>query len=282
MTNAANDAPQPTIATQLLQSIETASAGQALPPVKALHLPPSPWNKERDGEFGAIELADGSLGLSYVLLNDTLAQLTGSKHNGLIGQNPVQIARWWLTEAGTQGTIGFAALNAVSRHLMDQRGFAPPDARDSIADLDPQPGDHIGMVGYFPPLIKRVAGSGARLTVLELKAALVGVDNGVTVTLDAAELSTCNKILSTSTVLLNHTIDGLLPHFSQAKRIALIGPGAGCLPDALFDNGIHTMGGTWITDGPGFVAALTAGRPWGNQYARKFTLHCDDYPSSAT
>jgi uncharacterized protein (DUF4213/DUF364 family) len=245
-----------------------------------LHLPPSPWNKDNDGEFGALELADGSLGLSYVLLNDTLAELTRNEHTGLAGMDPLETARWWLTETGTQSTIGFAAVNAISRHLLDRRGFTPPDATDSIASLNPVPGDHIGMVGYFPPLIKRVAGSGARLTILELKAELVGTDNGVTVTLDPSQLAGCNKILSTSTVLLNHSIDNLLPKFTRAQHVALIGPGAGCLPDTLFNNGIDTVAGTWITDGPRFVDALTSGQPWGKQYVRKFTLHRDDYPPS--
>lgn len=263
----------PTIASLLLQSLESASNGHSLPTVKALHLPPSPWNRERDGEFGALELTDGSLGLSYVLLDDTLAQLTGKTHDELAGKDALTIARWWLTDTGSRGTIGFAAVNAISRHLFDRQGFTPPTANDSIADLNPQPGDHIGMVGYFPPLLKRVANSGARLTILELKADLVGNENGITVTLDPARLSTCNKILSTSTILLNHSIDGLLKHFAQASQVALIGPGAGCLPDVLFEHGITTVGGTWITDGPRFTQALAAGEPWGKRYARKFTLH---------
>mgnify|MGYP003377616923 CR=1 FL=1 len=42
---------------------------------KALHRPPVPWTGSRDGEFGALELETGALGLSYLLLDDTLATI---------------------------------------------------------------------------------------------------------------------------------------------------------------------------------------------------------------
>ena len=103
--------------------------GASAPRVKALHLPPQPWNGSKDGEFCALELDDGSLGLSYVLLNDTL--------------------------------------------------------------------------------------------------------------------------------------DEVLAHCRRARAFAMIGPGAGCLPDALFARGVTALGGSWVVDGAGFVGALRAGRAWG-------------------
>lgn len=265
------------IAARIIESLALAAAAP-LPRVRALHLPPSPWNQHRDGEFGAIELEDGSVGLSYVLLNDALAQLTQNPQGGLVGADPLTVARWWLDPRDVRSTVGFAAVNAISRHLFDRNGFVPPAASDSIADLDPQPGDHIGMVGYFPPLLKRIAATGAQLTILELKTELVGTRDGYTVTTDPADLRSCNKVMTTSTTLLNHTFDALMPWFAQANKVALIGPGAGCLPDALFASGISTIGGTWITDAPGFINALRAGEPWGGRFARKFTLHRRDYP----
>ena len=158
---------------------------------------------------------------------------------------------------------GFAAVNALSRELFDRAGFVPPAATDSIGGLDPQPGEHIGMVGFFPPLVKQVTARGARLTVLELRADLAGAHPGFTVTLDPATWRDCDQVLSTSTVLLNHTLDMVLANCRRARRIALIGPGAGCLPDVLFAPGVTALGGTWITDGSGFKQALRQGAPWG-------------------
>ena len=248
--------------------------------VRALHLPPTPCNGLKDGEFGAIELDDGSLGLSYVLLDDSLARLSsGEAIDALIGEDALQVASWWRYRDGAARTLGFAAVNALSRHLFDRAGFVPPEAPDSIAGLDPQRGEHIGMVGLFPPLLKPALARGARLTVLELRPELAGTQAGYRVALDSRALADCDKLLMTSTVLLNHTLLQVLAHCQRARRIALIGPGAGCLPGVLFEHGIHTLGGSWITDGPGFTRALCAGQPW-RANARKFLLHSEDWRES--
>jgi uncharacterized protein len=260
------------IADALLAELSHHLAGAAPQRVKALHLPPTPWNGSKDGEFGALELEDGSLGLSYVLLDDSLAALAGgTAASRLVGADALAVATAWRDGTGAARTLGFAAVNALSRHLLDRAGFVPPAAPDSIGGLDPQPGEHIGMVGFFPPLVKQVTARGARLTVLELRADLAGAHPGYTVTLDPRALDDCDKLLCTSTVLLNHTLHTVLANCRRARRIALIGPGAGCLPDVLFAAGITTLGGTWITDGPSLVQALHQGAPW-TRFARKFAL----------
>lgn len=266
-----------TIADLLLADLSRHLSHGAHPRVRALHLPPVPWNGHKDGEFGAIELDDGALGLSYVLLDSSLHTLAAGHAAGeLIGADALDVAHWWRDRDGAARTLGFAALNALSRHLFDRAGFVPPEAPDSIAGLDPQPGEHIGMVGLFPPLVKQVIARGARLTVLELRADLAGTHPSHTVTLDPRALADCDKVLMTSTVLLNHTLPGLLVHCRRARRIALIGPGAGCLPGVLFDQGIHTLGGSWIVDGAQFAQALRSGQPW-SQHARKFMLRAEDW-----
>jgi uncharacterized protein (DUF4213/DUF364 family) len=174
----------------------------------------------------------------------------------------------WRDSHGAERTLGFAAVNALSRHLFDRDGRVPPDAADSIGGLDPQPGEHIGMVGFFPPLVKPVTACGARLTVLELRADLAGSHPGYEVTLDPAALLACDKVLMTSTVLLNNTLDDVLAHCRRAAEVVMIGPGAGCLPEPLFERGITTLGGTWVEDRTGFVDALHSGAPWG-RFARK-------------
>lgn len=304
-----------TIADDLLDQLQRRLGPARRPTVRALHLPPMPWNGSKDGEFGALELDDGSLGLSYVLLDGTLQALGGAaapstalapglaraaaadtaasgaaadgiaagvaprqaRPPGLIGTDALDVARRWRDGRGAERAIGFAAVNALSRHILDRAGLVPPDATDSIGGLDPQPGEHIGMVGYFPPLVKQVIARGARLTVLELRADLAGAHAGFDITLDPRALRDCDKVLSTSTVLLNDTLDAVLAQCGRAKAFAMIGPGAGCLPDALFERGVSVVGGAWIEDAAGFIAALRSGQPWG-RHARKFAWRRQGYP----
>lgn len=261
-------AAMPSIADAMLDLITT-RLGTATPPrLRAIHLPPVPWNGSKDGEFAAVELVGGALGLSYVLLDNTLATLAGIDRHRLAGGDALALARRWRDSEGAERTLGFAAVNALSRWLMDRDGECPPSATDSIGGLQPAPGEHIGMVGFFPPLVRSIAETGARLTVLELRADLAGTHPGFTVTLDPTALRSCSQVLMTSTVLLNGSLDAVLAHCTRARSVAMIGPGAGCLPQPLFDRGVTALGGTWIDDGPGFVAALRRGEPWG-RFARK-------------
>ncbi len=250
-----------TFATDYLAQLERFAATGPLPRIRALHLPPAnEANPDNRGEFCAVELDDGSLGMSYVLLDDTLARLRAQSASlGLAGTNALEVARRYVTGNGIDKTLGFAAANALTRCLFDRAGYAPPASADSIGELDPQPGEPIGMIGFFKPLLGRVIENGAALTIIELREDLVGEREGYRVTLDAGELARCTKVLSTSTILLNDTLDGMLGHCRNARRLALIGPSAGCLPDALFARGVTFLGGNWVIDAKAFVAALVAG-----------------------
>ncbi len=84
-------------------------------------------------------------------------------------------------------------------------------------------------------------------------------------------------MIATSTLLLNGTLDAMLAACAQARSFAVIGPGAGCLPDPLFARGVTLVGGTWITDREAFRAALATGSPW-TAAAHKVAIRRDDYP----
>jgi len=247
-------------ATDYLAQLERLALRVRLPRVKALHLPPDPAPGEARGEFCALELDEGSLGLTYVLLDDTLARLRDIDPTlGLAGADALQVAGRFVTAQGAEKTIGFAAANALTRWLFDHAGFRPDASVDSLGALDPRPVDRIGMIGLFTPLLPRVLASGAQLVVVELKAHLEGERDGYRVTLDADELRRCDKVVSTGTLVLNDTLDDMLARCTQARWIALIGPSMGCLPDALFARGVTLIGGSWVLDGPAYVDALRQG-----------------------
>jgi uncharacterized protein (DUF4213/DUF364 family) len=273
-------------ATDYLAQIETIAARMPLPRVRALHLPPAhPDEPCRDGtsghargEFCALELDDGSIGLSYVLLDDTLARLRQQPDScGVAGVDALELARRYVTGRGIDRTLGFVCANAITRCLFDRAGFRPPDSGDSIGGMNPQPGERIGMIGLFGPLVPRIVDAGAQLTVIELDESAVGERDGWRVTTDATELEGCSKVLSTSTLLLNDTLDRMLGHCRNAQWFAMVGPSAGCLPDALFARGVTLLGGSWITDRRGFLDALRRGDSR-SEYSAKFALTRDDYP----
>lgn len=265
-------------ADQYLAQLERFAARGPLPRVRALHLPPAvPDKDDNPGEFCALELEDGSLGLSYVLLDDTLDRLRHGADGGLAGADALELARGYARGEGIARTIGFAAANALTRCFFERAGYRPPASADSIGQMDPRAGEPIGMIGLFMPLLGRILDSGARLTVVELKAELAGERDGYRVTLDAGELADCCKVVSTSTLLLNDTLDRMLAACRAARWFALIGPSAGCLPDALFARGVTLLGGSWVEDRQGFIDALANGQSRSG-HARKFAIAADGYP----
>lgn len=263
-----------------------AAAVGGLPRIQALHLPPLPSgeaaSREARGEFCALELAGGTLGLAYVLLGDTLPALhAGPWRQHLPGQDALALAERLPTSTDpVERVLAWAALNALTRWLLDRAGYQPPPSRDSLGQLPLAPGVRVGMVGLFGPLVARILASGAELDVVELRADLVQAQPGLRVSLDPAVLSGCRHILCTSTVLLNNTLEALLPHCRNAVDLALIGPGAGCLPDALFARGVTLLGGSWVVDAPACLAALTQGESLRGA-TQKVAMERSSYPGAA-
>ena len=84
-------------------------------------------------------------------------------------------------------------------------------------------------------------------------------------------------MVSTSTLLLTHTLDAMLAHSRQARWFAMIGPGAGCLPDALFARGVTLVGGSWVHNREGFLDALCRGESH-SRHTRKYAIAAAGYP----
>lgn len=255
---------------------ERIAARLGSPRVRSLHLPPPAAGK--DAEFCALELEDGSIGFSYIRLEGTEAPLRerfGGR--GVSGVEAVALARDFAGADPVARAVGFAAINALSQQLFTRAEWVPSASGDPLGAIDPRPGEHIGMIGLFTSLVPAIERAGARLTVLELKHELVREAAGFRVTLDPAELASCEKVVSTCAVMLNDTLDGVLAACRNARRFAIVGPTAGCVPDPLFARGVDTLGGRRVSDRERFLAAFCSGRKWG-AHASKYVLAREGYP----
>lgn len=278
MTDPRTPADPRRIAHELLAMVQRVAETGPLPAVAGLHLPLAAAEGSRESEFCGLELADGSIGLSFLLLAGTFDSLRATNPAATLrGMPALDVARWFLSDEPARRTIGLAAINAISQRLFLRSGYALDTASDSIGLLDPQPGDRVGMVGLFTPLVPRIVGTGARLVVLELQPQLAGARDGWSVTLDPRELAGCNKILSTTTLLLNDTLESVLDACRGAQYLAFVGPGGGGLPDPLFERGATLLGSTAIVDRDGFASAVSRGEPWG-RHARKYCIRREAYP----
>jgi uncharacterized protein (DUF4213/DUF364 family) len=181
-------------------------------------------------------------------------------------------------EEGWQKVLGMAAINAISQYLFNRGGYSLPTGGKTVAHLELDKDDHVGMVGFFPPLVEQLREMGLPLTVLELDKQWLQSDDQFEVTLEPEKLNACSKIICTGTVLVNQTIDDLLPHFSNARQIFIVGPTVGCLPDPLFDRGITRLGGCTVLDTVQFLNLWTTQEKWRDS-TRRYVLSRDStYP----
>lgn len=268
-------------AAELLDLVAQAAAALPLPAVAQALFPPNRKGTGQAGEFCVLRLTDDSVGTAFVLLGDTLARLQQHAPSELTGQPVLEAARRFASTDPVERALGLAAVNAVTQHVFRRAGFVPGVAVNSLGSLLIEPGDHVGMIGYFPPLVARLRAQGLSLTVLELRAELVQEAPGLSVTLDPQRLEGCNKIVSTSTVLLNDTLDEILARCRRAEALALIGPSASCFPEPLFSRGVTTMGGYWVIDPAAFVRRAAALEPWGDA-GRKSCIERASYPGTST
>jgi uncharacterized protein (DUF4213/DUF364 family) len=155
-------------------------------------------------------------------------------------------------------------------------GRTPGTATDSIGLMQIETGDCVGMVGLFPPLLKYLRGSGAELVIVEKNSQLVDRFPNLHVSLDVAELQRCNKVLCTSTTLLNDTLDEVLHHCTAAEHISVLGPTAGYFPDPLFARGVHVLGGRLVNDGMRLLQLIAQQQRWG-EATQKLCFQVSEY-----
>jgi uncharacterized protein (DUF4213/DUF364 family) len=236
-----------------------------IPFINNIFFPPfHEGGQPKDCVFMAVCLQGGAAGISYVLLPDEKKD----EYNALnpaefVGKDPCIFALEFGKCDPVKEMISLAAINAICQHVMRETRFKVDSATDSVGLLSIRAGDRVGMVGLFPPLIETVQKTGAELIVIEKKEALVQKYPELNITLDATNLSACNKILCTSTTILNNTLDDILSHCSPNSFISVIGPTAGYFPDPLFARGVDVVGGRVIKDGALLLQLLSEGKRWG-------------------
>lgn len=238
-------------------------------------LPPLVDDPGKEGEFCAVQLDDGSVGIAFVLLGRTLENLRRARPEA--GRRAVELARGYSSDDLAARTLGLATINALVRRLCERAGFLPEDSIGSFGSLALRRGDRLGMVGQFTTLIGKARALGVPVIVLELRPELVREEPGLIVTLDAGRLAGCNKIVSTSTLLLNDTFEQVSELWRGADAVAIVGPSAGCPPDPLFAAGVSAIGTAWVTEPESFLARLGAGKKWEGT-SRKVTLTPRSYP----
>jgi uncharacterized protein (DUF4213/DUF364 family) len=237
-----------------------------LPPIANIFFPPFyKGGQPKDAQFMAIGLEGGAAGVSFVLLPvEKMEEYTALQPSDFVEKNPRRFALEFGSDDPLKEMISLAAINAICQHVMREVNFAIDDATDSLGLLSVSEGDRVGMVGLFFGLIKTIKKNNAELVVIEKNKQLIQKYPDLPITMDATKLSTCNKILCTSTTILNNTLDEILANCSPDAFVSIIGPTAGYFPDPLFIRGVDVVGGRIVKNGQLFLQLIAEKNPWGD------------------
>ena len=236
-----------------------------VPPIANIFFPPFyKGGQPKDAQFMAISLEGGATGISFVLLPDEkMEEYTVLQRQAFVGKNPRGFALEFGNDDPIKEMISLASINAICQHVMRETNFAVDSATDSLGLLSVSAGDKVGMVGLFSGLIKTIKKANAELVVIEKNEQLIQKFPNLPITLDAAQLRSCNKILCTSTTILNNSLDEILAHCSPDAFVSIIGPTAGYFPDPLVDRGVDVVRGRVVKNGELFLQLLAEGKRWG-------------------
>lgn len=231
------------------------------------HYPTAQDASSLKGDFCVVRLVGGGSGLSY-----TLAEDHGFDRGPVAMPKPGDKALDWIERFsvsidkihGPQRAAALATINALYNTLLRRTQTQLPAADNSFGLSDVQAGDKIGMIGFFPPLVKRLRKLDIELTVIELRRDLEREHPGLIVTTDRSKLEPCTKVLCTSTTLLNHTLPDMIAAAPNAREFSLLGPSAGCPPDPLYAIGVTTLASAQIMDDDSLWQRLLDGEKLGD------------------
>jgi len=233
---------------------------------------------QRFNNFGALRLEDNSVGIVFLGLSEDIKKKAQEYNTILLeGKNAFNLIKKINSTDLFQKTLGFGAVNAISQSFFNQMGYKFDFTTDSMGLLNLDEHDFVGMVGFFPPLIKRIKKIDIPLIVLEKKERLVQKHDNWEVTLDPRKLKKCNKVLCTSSTLLNDSLDDILNYAKKAKRFSIVGPTAGFIPDPLFERGVDVIGGTYVSNSSLFMDLIRQNKKWGPS-TRKYCIQAEKYP----
>ena len=265
------------ISERILASGRRICAELDVPGIAGLHLPDLSTQDEFRDEFGFVLLDDGVAAPFYVSLPGTLECL----HERFPRPEQARLSLQDCLESfsGTslpERALAVGAWNAVSQHLMRRAGFRCPP-RGKTSENQPRPGEKIGMVGYFCPIIDRLVEAGNEVLVVEQQPGRVPKRPRVELSEDLGSLAQCRLVYCTASTLINDSLEQVLDNCVAAESVDLIGPTGSGLPDVVFECGIHAVGGVSFDDATALREVLARRESWG-AVGSKYELTPTNYP----
>lgn len=202
--------------------------------------------------YVAIRLEDGRTGLSAVLLQEAAGGCAAFPYPGrLKGADSSDLLKLLVDgKTALEKSVGLATANSLIELSL------PYNTEDSLEIMALKAEDRVAMVGFFPPLVKKIQDRGVPLTVIERNPRKAAP-------LDAAErkraLQDCSVAIITATSILNDTLEDVLNDLGTPRHVALLGPSTPMLRSVFESTKINHLGGALAADADRVLQIISEG-----------------------
>lgn len=216
-----------------------------------------------------------SLGLASTL-SSVINSTDCSKINfagNLTNRKLSELLEWSYLSPSLKKIIGIATLNAVSQHILRLQNKYSNLKEDLIKYLEINQDTKITIIGLMKPFIRKISKKTMHITLVEDRIIVPPEFSKFEFHSDIEELMeediSTDILFCTGTSLINNTIEKILELFrGKARKIIIMGPSVGLLPDILFEYGVDIVGGMEIFDTKATLRVLQEGG--GTKLFKKF------------
>ena len=222
--------------------------------------------------FTGVKLSNGAGGVSYTPVKDIPQAVCCPSSAGRIfdpvkinGMKAVDVLEALPSDEPIKAAIAIATLNALSAICWD-RGLADDyhiQVNIDAVDVVRMPVEtSVAVVGAFVPILRKLKARGGRWWVIEQDPQTIkGEEREHFIPADQSQetISAADVLIITGVTLVNHTLEPILKAARSNAEIAVIGPTASMLPEALFARGARVVGGVWVKKPDELLDVLAAG-----------------------
>jgi len=222
--------------------------------------------------FTGAKLSNGAGGVSYTPVKDIPRAVCCPSSAGRIfdpvkikGMKAADVLGALSSDEPIKAAIAIATLNAFSA-ICWERGLTDSYRiqvnRDAVDVVHMPAESSVAVVGAFVPILRKLKVRGGRWWVIEQDPrTLKGdeMDHFIPADQSRETISAADVLIITGVTLVNHTLEPILKAARTDAEIAVIGPTASMLPEALFARGARVVGGVWVKKPDELLDVLAAG-----------------------
>jgi uncharacterized protein (DUF4213/DUF364 family) len=191
--------------------------------------------------YVGVKVAEKGLGLAALLTNELRPGCSKLKMAGTLAGSPASRLLKLLLEGSNplEKALGLATANAL---------FCPeslPEEEDAIDLMRLTPEDRIAMVGWFPPLVKRIRERGLKLSVIERDERRFEIPDDAT---RERILKECTVAIITATSIVNDTLEETLQRLENTRHVTILGPSTPLCEGVFRGTPVNHLGGSMVTD----------------------------------